>query len=572
MGPLYQLLKKDVEYNWGKEQQEAFDKAKEKLTEAPVMPQVNPELPITIETDASDYAIGAVLAQPGKDGKLRPTAYYSRRMIQAELNYPIFDKELLAIVTAFKVWTVYLEGAKHKVTVISDHQNLTYFLTTKVLSRRHMRWAEELARFDFKIVHCKGKENVRADALSRKEEYQEGLEPIRQQLLKETKGYLEKNDLTTQAVETHKRDLEILGESETTLCDNGEEPVFSKNLEEELEYNRNRLQVKATKAIGPAEMTINQLQEEIAKDELIQRLLERSEESDGGNDRITTDSDGLVYWYGLLYVPQRLRNDVITKHHDYPMEGHQGVHKTVEKIQRNYYWPQMRRAVERYIRNCEQCLRNQPARHQPYGKMQEMESPTRPFEEITMDFIGPLPRSEDPFYKGMWYDSILVNVDRLTKYIHLEPTRTDSTAEQTAYLVNKSVIANHGVPKRIITDRDTRFNSKFWRSLMDQLGIKHKMSTAYHPQTDGQTERINGVIEQYLRNYVNYQQGDWVTLLPMAQFAYNNGENATTGVSPFYANYGRHPDIIGKPNNKEPEAPRAKTYADVMDAIYIGLK
>jgi len=98
------------------------------------------------------------------------------------------------------------------------------------------------------------------------------------------------------------------------------------------------------------------------------------------------------------------------------------------------------------------------------------------------------------------------------------------------------------------------------------------MSTAYHPQTDGQTERINGVIEQYLRNYVNYQQGDWVTLLPMAQFAYNNGENATTGMSPFYANYGRHPDIIGKPNNKEPEAPRAKTYADVMDAIYIGLK
>ena len=107
---------------------------------------------------------------------------------------------------------------------------------------------------------------------------------------------------------------------------------------------------------------------------------------------------------------------------------------------------------------------------------------------------------------------------------------------------------------------------------MDQLGIKYKMSTAYHPQTDGQTERINGVIEQYLRNYVNYQQGDWVTLLPMAQFAYNNGENATTGMSPFYANYGRHLDIIGKPNNKEPEAPRAKTYADVMDAIYIGLK
>jgi hypothetical protein len=109
------------------------------MTTAPILRQHNPELPIFIETDTSDYAIGGVIYQPGTNGRLLPTAYYSRKMIPAELNYEIHDKELLAIVTVFRVWRVYLEGAKHTITVTTDHKNLTYFTTTKVLTRRQAR-------------------------------------------------------------------------------------------------------------------------------------------------------------------------------------------------------------------------------------------------------------------------------------------------------------------------------------------------------------------------------------------------------------------------------------------------
>jgi len=181
MGPLFQLLKKQTSFKWEKEQQRAFEEAKSKLTTAPLLVQHDPEKETTIETDASDYAIGARMTQPGPNGKPRPVAFYSRKLIQAELNYDIHDKELLAIVTAFRVWRPYLEGAKHTIIVKTDHKNLTYFTTTKELTRRQARWSETLSQYDFKIIHCKGSENGQADALSRRPDYEiqgKTIEPV----------------------------------------------------------------------------------------------------------------------------------------------------------------------------------------------------------------------------------------------------------------------------------------------------------------------------------------------------------------------------------------------------------
>jgi hypothetical protein len=134
MGPLFKLLKKGVEFTWGPQQKEAFKRAKQKITVAPVLKIHDLDLLSTVKIDASDFVIGAELSQPGPDGRLQPVAYFSRKMIPAELNYNIHDKELLAIVTALQYWRIYLEGAKHDITVILDHKNLTYFLTTKVLN------------------------------------------------------------------------------------------------------------------------------------------------------------------------------------------------------------------------------------------------------------------------------------------------------------------------------------------------------------------------------------------------------------------------------------------------------
>jgi hypothetical protein len=166
MHPLFALLKKEKEFGWDEGCDKAFKEVKQRIASAPILVQSDPEKEKTLETDASDYAIGMRLTQPGDDGKPRPIAFYSRKLIQAELNYDIHNKELLAIVVAFKVWRVYLEGAKHTIIMKIDHKNLTFFTTMKELMRRQARWAETLSQFDFKIVYYKGTENGQADVLS----------------------------------------------------------------------------------------------------------------------------------------------------------------------------------------------------------------------------------------------------------------------------------------------------------------------------------------------------------------------------------------------------------------------
>ncbi|KAI9038427.1 reverse transcriptase/ribonuclease H family protein [Aspergillus affinis] len=164
--PIFNLLKQNQKFEWTTQAQQAFDDVKRRITTAPILVQHDPEKLTTIETDASDYAIGMRMTQPDENGRAKPIAFHSRKLIQAKMNYDIHDKELLAIVTAFKVWRVYLEGAQHQILVKTDYKNLTFFTTTKELTRRQARWSEKLSQFDFRIEHCKGTENGQADALN----------------------------------------------------------------------------------------------------------------------------------------------------------------------------------------------------------------------------------------------------------------------------------------------------------------------------------------------------------------------------------------------------------------------
>src|SRR5271157_4336013 len=150
-----------------------------------------------------------------------------------------------------------------------------------------------------------------------------------------------------------------------------------------------------------------------------------------------------------------------------------------------------------------------------------------------MDYIVELPLSDG-------FDAILVCVDRLTKMTHFCPTTTKVTAEDTAQLYLQYVFKHHGLPDDIVSDRGAQFTSRFATRLLHLCKIHSNKSTAFHPQSDGQTERVNQVLEQYLRIFCDYQQDDWYQLLPLAEFVYNNAQNASTGVSPFYANYGYH--------------------------------
>ncbi|KAJ1576469.1 hypothetical protein NDA12_005468 [Ustilago hordei] len=183
-------------------------------------------------------------------------------------------------------------------------------------------------------------------------------------------------------------------------------------------------------------------------------------------------------------------------------------------------------------------------RHSRSAK-EPLATPDRPWGSISLDFIEGLPTSKK--YDSKTYDSILVIVDRLTKFAILAPTHKTVTAKQTAVLLYGHMVRLFGYPDHMVSDRGRQFISGAWKAFAEQMGVKHSLSTAYHPQTDGQTERVNQVIEQYLRMYCNYEQNDWANLLDTAAFVYNNTVHNSIGVSPFFACYGwnpkAHPDI-----------------------------
>jgi hypothetical protein len=199
----------------------------------------------------------------------------------------------------------------------------------------------------------------------------------------------------------------------------------------------------------------------------------------------------------------------------------------------------------------------------PYGQLKSLPIPKGAWKSIALDFIVKLPLSKDPL-TGVKYDSILVITDRLTKYGYFIPYLEASDAEALAYTFLRVVIAHHGLPEEIISDRDKLFTSKFWRSLMALLGANHKLSTAFHPQTDGPTERLNQTLEQYLRSYVNHQQDNWVHILPLAQFAYNSAMAEATKVSPFFANFGYQPEAYRQPR---PDPVRAEQATILVEQI-----
>jgi len=178
-----------------------------------------------------------------------------------------------------------------------------------------------------------------------------------------------------------------------------------------------------------------------------------------------------------------------------------------------------------------------------------------------MDFITEVPISEE-------CDQLWVIINRFTKMAHFLPLKKNNkTAAHLAVVFAKEVWKYHGLPADIVSDRDSRFTSEVWEEFMQLLGIRPRMSTAFHPQTDGKTERLNQTIEAYLQAFTSKEQDDWARLLPMAEFAYNNSTTMGNGVSPFYTNYGFHPVTTG-PRTTEPFNPASTVYAHWMKVIH----
>src|SRR5262245_1789076 len=246
--------------------------------------------------------------------------------------------------------------------------------------------------------------------------------------------------------------------------------------------------------------------------------------------------------------------------HDDPLAGHYGEAKTLELLSRNYYFPGIRSFVKKYVSSCDLCSRGKTPRHQRYGELAPLPVPSALWKGISYDLVIDLPVSNR-------YDSILVFVDRLTKMSHMIPCLKSTSSPGFAKLFLDNIIRLHGLPDSIVSDRGSIFTAQFWTALSKTLNLKRRMFTAFHPQTDGQTERMNQTIEQYLRIYCNYQQDNWSSLLSLAKFSYNNAQQASTGCSPFYANYGFHSQFtINVPPSES--VPAARELAERLKALH----
>jgi hypothetical protein len=543
--PMTSLLKKENNKNfrWTESAQAAFDKLRTAFTTAPILQHFDPELPTILEADASDFALGAVISQKGPDGLVHPIAFHSRKFNPAELNYEIYDKEMLAIVESLEHHRHYFEGLGQQATIYSDHHNLLWFTETKVYNRRQARWAEKISKYDFVIIFRPGKEGGKPDALSRRPDYKE-----QAQLGDRTMTFLKPEQVDTSAIKERSQETKISAQSART------------ELREDMGLKQAILDAL------PRDPTIGEY-----LNHLRDPTMERDEEATELLEPFAMEEDGLVTRNGLVYVPagDGIKLQILRGSHDSKTAGHLGQEKTMELITREYYWPGMRKFVNEYIRTCETCARNKTSRRQRHGQLHPLPIPEGPWQSVSMDFIVELPPSQG-------YDTIYVCVDRFTKMAHFCPTTTKISAEGTADLYLRHVFKNHGIPRDIVSDRGPQFVSKFTRALLDLCDIQGNRSTAFHPESDGQTERVNQTLEQYLRTYCGHHQDDWSQLLPLAEFVYNNAKSASTGMSPFYANYGYHPrhTIKVKQNHQDNGTmnPSAEALRERFDKVHKELR
>ncbi|KAH0611235.1 uncharacterized protein H6S33_011662 [Morchella sextelata] len=579
--PLNRLTRKDISFGWTPEAQTAFNALKEAFTTAPILTHVDPEKEITVETDASDYVSAGVLSQYDDNGTLRPVAYFSKKHSPAECNYEIYDKELLAIIRSFEEWRPELEGAVHPIAIISDHKNLEYFMSTKQLNRRQARWAEYLSRFNFVIKYRPGKQGGKPDALTRRSGDLPGEGDERQ--LHQSQVVLKKENLDAKlSFEKNgdKNDGNIKNESDDNDIDQELEDMFGvgitaqsnrdeaqKQLEKrdkrarsravKIEDDANSDQSKKRTRIQPAPTSLQELFDEgYSADPFHQKILDMRNKGDRQSKDISlaecTEVEGRLLYRGSIYVPDYdpLKLRILQLYHDAASAGHPGREKTFELI-------------ARYVRNCHTCQRSKPNTHGKLGVLRSLPIPEQPWQEVSMDFVTGLPESEG-------YDAIMVVVDRLTKMRHLLPCNTTVNSEDVAQLYLRNIWKLHGLPTHVTSERGTQFTAKFWKALCKHLNIEARMSTAFHPETDGQTERLNAVMEQYLRGYVSYQQDDWVKWLPMAEFSANNQVSASTKATPFFANYGFHPrfTVTIKSLDRTPPSLNAKDFALKMKELH----
>ena len=448
--PLVQLLR-GVPFDWGPEQQASFESLKATLKAAPILVYPDFDKEFVLYTDASNLAIGAILAQLDENGVDHPIAYASRVLNKHERNYSVTEKECLAVIFAVKQFRPYVYGTHF--TVITDHSSLRWLQQLKEPEGRLARWALKLQGYNFTILHRAGAQHQNADGLSRM--------PI----------------LALHPAEAD-RLYELLGHPESW--------------EHEPEYTRSAL-AKLSKDTS------------IVDRQLVKKVGRRL----------------------LPYIRPSQRPSLILQGHRHT--GHSGLRKTLDYLEKRYYWEGMRASIPDVLSACHECQIQRP---RPSSHEFKLILPQHAFHTVSIDAVGPFPRSRS----GNRF--ILIAIDHFSKWVEAKATR-DISARTTATFLLSDIFCRHGCPQTLLSDNGTNFNAKLVTSLVELLGVHQDFAAPYNPSTNGAVERANSTLVSVLRKLASRDTGNWDTYLPAALFAYRLSIHRITKQSPFAMLYGR---------------------------------
>jgi hypothetical protein len=440
--PITELLKKEAKFVWGQKCEDAFHALSQHLTTAPVLAQPDSSKPFDVYYDASDTGLGCVLMQDN-----RVIAYASRALRPHEQIYPTHDLELAAMVHALKMWRHYLMGTH--CNIFTDHKSLKYIFTQADLNMRQRRWLELIKDYDLEVHYHPGKANVVADALSQKLQcncimMDSHINTLCDELIKMKIEVIPSGALSHFSVEPTLQDQIIMAQ----LSDKGVQ-IIKENLRQKIEKYKCFCQ----------------------------------------------DGKGILWFESRLVVPKNkdLKKKILDEAHLSKFSMHPGSTKMYHDLKPLYWWTRMKREIAQYVSECDTCQRIKASHMKSAGALQPLSIPSWKWDDISMDFIMGLPNT------SRHHDSIWVIVDRLMKVAHFLPVHTTNKAQKYAELYIDRVMCLHGLPRTIVFDRGAQFVSRFWEQLQESLGTKLIRSSAYHPQTDGQTERVNQILEDMLR-------------------------------------------------------------------------